>query len=175
MNDVPRSAPVQDHRDGAARESFKNHSPSALTNGRKYHHIRRSQVTEDFSMATPAAERDSLFDSKGCCEFLKAASLRSVTEDGKVGQIVSQNRCRSTQSDVAGFSANQSANENQLEFGVGLRTTRVSGTHRASDTILGNKKQLVLMRRKLGAHVRRSGNDRRRVAIGGSGKRHKPV
>jgi hypothetical protein len=126
-------------------------------------------------MAEPATEGDSRFDVKCLRQLLKAVPLRTLAYYRKAGQAGSQKRSSRPQSEVRGFSANQAANENQLKFSTGLRTACVGDAQGGSNTILWDKEQLVVMRGKLGTHVRRRGYDRCRVVIGGPGKRHNPV
>ena len=42
MNDIARPAEVRDDRDGARRESLKDHACTEVANRWKHHHIRRS-------------------------------------------------------------------------------------------------------------------------------------
>ena len=75
------------------------------------------------------------------------------------------------QSEITSLSGNQAADEKQLKFGTGLRISGFTETQGASDTGLWDKKKFVAMRGKLGIRLRRSGYDRRRVAIGGASER----
>ena len=146
MNDISGSAEVDDHRYGAAGESFEDHARTVVAKGWKHEHISRSQAPEDFRMAEPAAEGNSLLDSKRSCELLETLPLRAVTDHGEAGQIVSQKGSSPAQSKIASLPGNQAANEDQLKFGAGLRTTRVVGTHGAIDAGLRDKKQFVAIR-----------------------------
>ena len=83
-------------------------------------------------MAEPAAERNSLLDSKGSRKLLEAAPLRAIADHGKAGQIASQKGSSRAQSKITSLPGNQAADENQLKFGAGLRTARVTGTQGAS-------------------------------------------
>ena len=91
-------------------------------------------------MADPAAEGNSLLDSKGSRKLLKAIPLRAIADHGKAGQIASQKGSSRAQGKITSFTGNQAANENQLEFGAGLRTARVSDTHGTADAGLRDKK-----------------------------------
>jgi hypothetical protein len=126
-------------------------------------------------MVEPTTERDSLLDFKGFHQFLEAIALRAIADHGEASQVASQKRGSGAQTDVAGLSANQATNENQLKFRAWLWTTHVSRTQRERNAILWDKKQLVVMLGKFGAHVGRSGYDRCRATIRGPGKRHKAV
>ena len=126
-------------------------------------------------MADPAAEGYSVLDSEGSSELLKALPFRAVTDHGEPGQTASQKWSSPAQSKIASLQRNQAANENQLEFGAGLRPARIVGAHGAVYAGLRDKKQFVAIFGKLGTDLRRSGYDCCRVAISGPGKRHKPV
>src|SRR5271157_781187 len=126
-------------------------------------------------MLEPAAKGNSLLDPKGSRKLLEAVPLRAVADQGEVGQTASQKGRSRAQTDVASFAANKAAHENQLKFGAGSRPARVRQTQRPSDAVLWDKKQLVAIRGKLSADVGHSEDDRCRVAIGGPGKRQKPV
>ena len=142
MNDIPGSAEVRDNRYGASGERFENYARTIVAKGWKHEHISRSEVLEDFRMAEPAAERNSLLDSKGSCQLLEAVPLRAIADHSKAGQITSQKGSSCAQSKITSLPGNQAANENQLKFGVGLRTARVTETKGASDAGLRDKKQL---------------------------------
>ena len=126
-------------------------------------------------MAKPATKGDSVRDPKISRKLLKAAPLRAIADKREVSQTTSQKGGSRAQTEVASFSANQAAHENQLKFRAGLRSARVSDTQGTSNAILRDKEQLVAIRGKLRADVGHSGDDRCRVAIGGPGKRQKPV
>src|SRR5439155_6300127 len=126
---------------------------------------------EDFRMAEPATEQNSLLDPKRPGQLLEAAPLWAIADHGKAGQIASQKGSRRAQSKITSLSGNQAANENQLEFGPRLRTTRIAVTERASDARLRDKKQFVAILGKLGIRLGRSNDDRRRVTIGGASER----
>jgi hypothetical protein len=106
MNDIPGAAEVDDHWHGAAREGFEDYARTVIANGWKHEHVSGSQAGENLGMAEPAAESNSLLDSKGCCELLKAVLLRSVTDHGKAGQIAPQKGSRRAQSKITGLSGN---------------------------------------------------------------------
>jgi hypothetical protein len=125
-------------------------------------------------MAKPTTEGDSLRDSKISHKLLKVAPLRASADKREVSQIISQKRGSRTQTEVASFSANEAARENQLKFGAGLRPAPVGDTQGTSNAILRDKKRLVAVRGKLGPDVGHSEDDRCRVAIGGPSKRQKP-
>ena len=122
-------------------------------------------------MAEPAAEGNSLLDSKGSRELLEAVPLRAITDHGKPGQIASQKGSSRAQSKITSLPGNQPPNENQFKFGAGLRTARVVGTQGETDAGLRDKKQFVAIFGKLGIRLGRSGYYRCRVAIGGPSKR----
>jgi hypothetical protein len=171
MDDITGAAEVGNYWYGAARKSFKDYPCAVVTNGWKHHHVSSSQALQDFPMAEPAAEKNSLFDPKRSREPLKVASLRSVTHHSKAGQIVPQEGSSPSQSKVAGLPGDQAANENQLQFGAGLRTELLTGTKGIIDAGLWDKKQFFAIRGKLGIRLRRRGYDRCGVAIGRPGKR----
>src|SRR6266849_10503167 len=79
IDGITGPAEVHDHRYRPGRKSFKDYACAVVANGWKQHHVSRSQAPEDFRMAEPAAERNSLLDPKGSHELLKAVPLRSVT------------------------------------------------------------------------------------------------
>jgi hypothetical protein len=64
MNDIARPAEVGDYGDGASGESFENHAGTVVAEGWKHKDISRSHAREDFCMAEPAAEDNSIFDPK---------------------------------------------------------------------------------------------------------------
>src|ERR1700744_1507106 len=97
---------VQDHRHCAARESFKHHAPTSLSNCWKYDHVGGSQSLENLRMAEPAAERNALFDLKRSHKFFKALPFRAIADDSKVCQIFSQKRGSRAQTDVTSFPRN---------------------------------------------------------------------
>jgi hypothetical protein len=117
-------------------------------------------------MAEPTREGYIPFDSKRLHKFLESTPLWAVTDNGEVGQIAPQERSSRAYTEVTGFPTNQSANENQLQFGAGLRNARVCDALGWSNAILWDKKKLVVVRGKLSTHVGRSRNDGCGVAIG---------
>src|ERR1700733_15668138 len=175
MDDIPRPAVIQDHRDGTARKGFKDHPPATLAERRKHHHICRPQAPEDLRMPEPTTEVDGLLDSQELHQLLEIIPLRAIADNGEPGQTVPQNRRSRAQTDVTSFPANQAAHKNQFKFCAGIRTARVSDAKGSRNAILRDKKQLLAMRGKLSTHVGRCGYDGRGVAIGGPGKRQKPV
>src|SRR6266550_8974649 len=146
MNDISRPAEVRDNGYGASGERFENYACTVVANGWKQHHVSGSQASEDFRMADPPAERNSLLDPKGSHELLKAVPLRSVTDHGKAGQIASQKRGGRAQCEITSLPGNQAANENQLKFGAGLRTARVTETQRGANAGLRDEKQFLGIR-----------------------------
>ena len=72
-------------------------------------------------MAEPAAKGNCFLNPKGYRKSLEVAPLRPIADERKVGQIVSQNLSSRTETEIAGFSANETANENQREFGARFR------------------------------------------------------
>src|SRR6266550_6296383 len=171
MNDISRPAEVRDNGYGASGERFENYACAVVANGWKQHHVSGSQAPEDFRMADPPAERNSLLDPKGSHELLKAVPLWAITDHRKAGQIAAQKGSRRAQSKITSLPGNQPTNENQLKFGVGPRTARVIRTQAASDTRLRNKKQFTAICGELGIRLGRSGYDRCRMAIGGASER----
>src|SRR5947199_9610638 len=132
-------------------------------------------MVEHCSMAKPTTKGDSVRDPKISRKLLKAAPLWAIADKREVSQTTSQKGGSRAQTEVASFSANQAAHKNQPKFRAGLRSARVSDTQGTSNAILRDKEQLVAIRGKLRADVGHSGDDRCRVAIGGPGKRQKPV
>ncbi len=128
IDGIPGSAEVHDYRYCADRERLKDHTSAEVPNRWKYEHIGRSQTAEDFGMAQPAAESNSLFDSKGFRELFKRLSFRPVADHGKAGSIAPQKRSSRAQSKITSLSGNQAANKDQLKLSAGLRTARVTGT-----------------------------------------------
>src|SRR3982074_874851 len=119
MNDISGPAEVHDHGYGAGRESFGNYAWTVVAKGWKHKHIRRSHAAEDFRMAYPTTEGDSLLDFKGFHQLLKVAPLRAVTNNGEAGHVASQKRGGCAQREITSLSGNQTANEDQLKFGAG--------------------------------------------------------
>jgi hypothetical protein len=64
MNDISGAAEVRDDRHSASGEGFENYACTIVAKRWKNEHISRSKVFEDFRMAEPAAEENSLFNSK---------------------------------------------------------------------------------------------------------------
>jgi hypothetical protein len=126
-------------------------------------------------MAKPTTEGNSLLDPKGSRKPLKAIPFRAIADHGKAGQIATQKGSSPAQGKITSLPGNQAANKNQLKFGAGLRATRVCDTPGTIDAWLRDKKQLVAIHGKLGIRLRRRCYDRCRVAVGGAGKRQKPV
>jgi len=122
MNYISGPAEVRDHRYDTSRESFKNYACTVVTKGWKQKDISRPQEPEDFRMAEPAGEGNTLLDTKGSCKFLEAAALRAITDHSKASQIASQKGSSCAQSKITSLQGNQAANENQLKFDVGPRT-----------------------------------------------------
>jgi hypothetical protein len=84
-DDIAGPAEIHDHRYGARRESFEHYARTVVTKGWKNEHVRGSHAAESLSMAEPAAEGNSLLDSKGSCELLKAGPFRAITDHGEPG------------------------------------------------------------------------------------------
>src|SRR5207302_8397855 len=171
MNDISGAAEVHDHRYGASAERFENYACTIVAKRWKHEHISRSEVLEDFRMTEPPAEENSLLDPKGSHKLLKAVPLRSVTDHRKAGQIAAQKGSRRAQSKITSLPGNQAADENQLKFGAGFRTARVTETQAASNARLRDKKQFVAILGKLGIRLGRRGYDRCRVTIGRASER----
>lgn len=89
MNDISGTAKVRDHGYSARAESFENYACTIVAKRWKQEHISRSQVPEDFPMAEPAAEDNSLLNPKRPGKLLEAAPLRAIADHGKPGQIAS--------------------------------------------------------------------------------------
>jgi len=174
-HDIPRPPEVRDHGHRAAGEGFKNNARSVLADRGKHHHISRAHTVEDFRVAEPAAEGNSFFDAKGFCELLETVAFRAITDHGETGQTALQKWSSRAQSKIATLSGDQASNKNQLQYFARLRNARVAGTQRKINSWLRDKKQFVAILGKFGIPLRRSDYDRRRVAIGGPGKRQKPV
>ena len=172
----PGPPKVDDHRYGSAGESFEDHPRTVVAQRWKHEHISRSQAAEDFRMADPAAERNSLLDSKRPHELLEPFPLRAVTDHGEPGHIASQKWSSPAQSKIASLPGNQAANKNQLKFGVGFRPAGIVGTHGAVYAGLRDKKQLCRAYAANSEHIcDEASDDRCRIAISGPGKRHEPV
>src|SRR5437660_11790441 len=175
MDDISWPAEVHDHGYGAGCESFENYARAVVAKGWKDKYIRGSHPIENVRMAYPSTERNSLLNSKGSRQLLKAFSLRSVTDDGEAGRIASQKWGGSPQCQITSFSGDQAPNEDQFKLGARLRTARPTATQRGTDAGLRDKKQFVAIFGKLRTHLGRSGYNRRRVAVGRPGKRQEPV
>ena len=94
-------------------------------------------------MAKPTTEGNSLLDPKGSRKLLKAVPLRAIADHGKAGQIVSQKGSSRAQREITSFAGNQASDENQLKFGVVLRTAAVRrNTESALTPFSGTKKSL---------------------------------
>ena len=126
-------------------------------------------------MAHPTPEGNLLFDFKGFHQLLQAAPLWAIADHGEVGQTISQKGRSRAQSKITSLPGNQAAHENQIQFGIGLRTARVVQAHGATDAGLGDKKQLITILGKLGIRLGGSGYDRCCIAIGGASKRQKSI
>src|ERR1700732_3918526 len=133
MDGITGPAEVHDHRYRAGRKSFGDHAWTVVAKGWKHKHVSRSEAAEDFRMADPPAERNSLLDPKGSCELLEAVPFRTVTDHGEAGQVASQKWSSRAQGEITSLPGNQAANENQLKFGAGLRPARVVATDGATD------------------------------------------
>src|ERR1017187_3273636 len=107
MDDISRAAEVHDYRYGADRESLKDYTSTEVANRWKHKDIRRSQPTKDLRVAYPSTERNRLLNSKGPHKLLKAALLRSVTDDGKAGDIASQEWGGCAQREITSLPGNQ--------------------------------------------------------------------
>src|SRR5437868_6419424 len=107
MYDIARPAKVCDHRDGAGRESFKDHACTKIPNRWKYHHICGSQPREDLHMASPTTEGDSPLDTKGSHKLLEAVPVQSVADHGKAGQIASQKGGSRAQPEITSFAGDE--------------------------------------------------------------------
>src|SRR5947208_11529663 len=132
-------------------------------------------MVEHFLMAKPTKKRDSVRDPKISRKLLKAAPLWAIADKREVSQTTSQKGGSRAQTEVASFSANQAAHEDQLKFGAGLRTARVSDTQGTSNAILRDKEQLIAIGGKLGAVVGHSADDRWRDTVSAPGKSQQPV
>src|SRR4029453_19492078 len=87
MNDISRAAEVRDHRYTSGAEGFENYACTIVAKRWKHEQISRSEALEDFLMAEPAAEGNSLLDPKGSCKLLEAVSLGAVADHRKPGQV----------------------------------------------------------------------------------------
>jgi hypothetical protein len=114
VNNVSGPTEVRDHRYSTGGESFENYACTVVANGWKHQHISRSQVPQDFRVAEPATKENSLLDPKGSRKLLKAVPLRAIANNGKAGQIASQEGSRRAQSKITSLPRNQAANENQI-------------------------------------------------------------
>jgi hypothetical protein len=176
MDDISRAAEVCDYGYCAGRESFEDYACAVVANGWKHHQVSRSHAPEDFRMANPTTEGNSLLDFKGSRELLEAVPLRAIADYGEAGQIGSQKGSYRPQSKITGLYGDQPTDENQLKFGAGLRTPRLNGTHGRTDAGLGDEKQLVGIRGgKLRVGLGRRGYDCCGATISGPSKRQKTV
>src|SRR6266446_5756313 len=140
MNDVSWAAEVHHHRHGAAGESLENHARPVVAKSWEHEHISRPHAAEDFCLADPAAEGNSLLDSKRSGDLLDPSSLRSVTDHGEVSQIVPQKGSGPPQSKITGLPVNQASNKYQLKLSAALGPPRVAGAEGAPDAGLRDKK-----------------------------------
>jgi hypothetical protein len=106
MNDISRPAEVHNYRYGAACESFEDYSTAEVSYRWKHERISRSQVREDFRMAEPAAEDNSLLDPKRFHKLLEAIPLPAVADHGEARQAVPQKRSRRAQGKIASLPRN---------------------------------------------------------------------
>src|SRR4029453_7326757 len=106
MNDISGAAEVRDHRYGASAESFENYARTIVAKRWKHQYISRSEVFEDFRVAKPAAEENSLLDPKAPCKVPEAVPLRTIADHGKPGQITAQKRSRRPQSKITRLPGN---------------------------------------------------------------------
>src|SRR6266576_3550450 len=105
-------------------------------------------------MSEHSAERNSLLDSKRFRELLKAAPLRAIADNGKVGQVASQEGSRGAQCEITSLQGNQPTDENQFKFAVALRTAQGARTKRTADAVLRDKEKLLAIGGKLGERLR---------------------
>ena len=102
-------------------------------------------------MTNPPAERNILFDPERPRKLLKATPLRPIADNAEAGQIALQKGSGCTQREITSLAGDQSAYEDQLKFGVGLGTARVTETQRRSNAVLRYKKHFLAIRGKLGS------------------------
>jgi hypothetical protein len=140
VDNIAGPAEVHNYGHGAARQSFEYNARTVVAQGRKYEHISGSHAVKNFCMAEPAAKRNIFRYSEGSCELLEIVPFRAVTDDGETRQSVPQDRSSGPQSDITRLPRNQTANENQLEFGPRLGLSRILGTEPLTDARFRYKK-----------------------------------
>src|SRR6185437_16458805 len=123
-------------------------------------------------MTQPATEGDTLLNAEGSHEFFKVVVFRAIANNRKMREIGPQKRSSRSQTYIARLSAYQTADKNQLQLGATFWLVNFSLTKGASNTVFRDKKQLIVMGSKFGAHVRRSGYDCGCMTICRPGKRN---
>ena len=131
-------------------------------------------MTKDFRVAEPAAEGNSLLDAKGFCELLQTVAFRAVTDHGEPGQTALQKWRAARNARSQAFRGTKPPTKISSSLAPGSEM-REPPEHREGPTRFPDKKQFVAIRGKFGIRLRRSDDDRLRVAIGGSGKRQKAI
>src|SRR6186997_3254031 len=111
IDDVSRSAKVDDHGYGTAGERFEDRTRAVVLQARKHEHISRTETAEHLRMTEPAAKRDRVLDTKRSCQLFQTFLFRTVTDHGEPGQTGSQKWSSSAQPKVARLQRNESANE----------------------------------------------------------------
>src|SRR5262245_34612722 len=106
MNNISGATEVCDYRYGASAESFENYACAIVAQRWKHEYISRSQAFENFRMAEPATEENSLLDTKAPCKVPEAVPLRTIADHGKPGQITAQKRSRRPQSKITRLPGN---------------------------------------------------------------------
>ena len=175
MNDISGPAEVHDHRYGAtARASKTTPAPMSRRDGNTITSADRNRLRTSAWLTQP--QKETAFsiprDLASCSRRFRSGPspitvkrAKSLRKRGAAARKPRSQALRGT----------KPADENQLKFGAGLRTARVTGTQRATDAGLRDKKQFVAIRSKLGIGLGRGGYDRCRVTIGRPSKRQKSI
>jgi hypothetical protein len=128
MDDISGAAEVRDHGYGTGAESFENYARTIVAKRWKHQYVSRAKMFEDFRVAKPAAEENSLLDPKRPRKVPEAVPLWTIANHGKPGQIASQKGRSCAQSKITSLTGNQAANEDQLKFGPRFWITRITIT-----------------------------------------------
>ena len=106
MNDISRPAEVRNNGYGTSGERFENYACTIVAKRWKHQRISSSKVLEDVRMTEPAAEEDSLLDTKRPRQLLEAVPLWTITDHRKAGQTAAQKGSRRAQSKITSLPGN---------------------------------------------------------------------
>ena len=119
MDDVSRSAEVDDHRYGTAGESFEDYACAVVREDGNTNTSADRRLLKTSAWLSQPQKVTAFSIPRDLRELLKAFPFRAVTDHGEPGQTGSQKWSSSAQRKIASLQRNQAANENQLKFGPG--------------------------------------------------------